>query len=36
MSHRIVIVGAGYAGIEAALHLNKKGRKDDLASFAVA
>ncbi len=30
MPHRIVIVGAGYAGIEAALHLNRKGRKDDL------
>lgn len=30
MPHRIVILGAGYAGIEAALHLNKKGRKDDL------
>lgn len=30
MSKRIVIVGAGYAGIEAALHLNRKGKKDDL------
>jgi NADH dehydrogenase len=28
MSKRIVIVGAGYAGIEAALYLNKRGRRD--------
>jgi len=31
MSKKILIVGAGYAGIEAALHLNKKGKKDDLS-----
>lgn len=30
MAKKIVIVGAGYAGIEAALKLNKKGRKDGL------
>ncbi len=30
MSKKIVIVGAGYAGIEAAIKLNKKGRRDDL------
>lgn len=30
MSKKIVIVGAGYAGIEAAIKLNKNGRKDDL------
>lgn len=30
MSHRIVIVGAGYAGIEAAQRLNRKGRRDDI------
>jgi len=30
MSERIVIVGAGYAGIEAALKLNKKGKKEKL------
>lgn len=30
MSKKIVIVGAGYAGIEAALKLNKKGKRDDL------
>ena len=29
MSKKVVIVGAGYAGIEAAIKLNKKGRKDD-------
>ncbi len=27
---KIVIVGAGYAGVEAALRLNKKGKKKDL------
>jgi NADH dehydrogenase len=30
MSEKIVIVGAGYAGIEAALKLYKKGRKEKL------
>lgn len=30
MAKRIVIVGAGYAGVEAALKLYKKGRKDDI------
>lgn len=30
MSKKVVIVGAGYAGIEAALKLNKKGKKDGL------
>lgn len=30
MPKKIVIVGAGYAGIEAALKLYKKGRRDDL------
>ena len=30
MAKRIVIVGAGYAGVEAALHLNRKGKRDDL------
>lgn len=30
MAKRVVIVGAGYAGIEAALKLYKKGRKDDI------
>jgi NADH dehydrogenase len=28
MSKKIIIVGAGYAGIEAALYLNKRGRTD--------
>ena len=28
MPKKIVIVGAGYAGIEAALFLNKRGRSD--------
>jgi NADH dehydrogenase len=31
MPKKIVIVGAGYAGIEAALQLHKRGRKDDIA-----
>jgi len=35
MPNRIVIVGAGYAGIETALHLNKKGRKDDLEILLI-
>lgn len=30
MSKKILIVGAGYAGVEAALRLNRKGKKDDL------
>jgi NADH dehydrogenase len=30
MANRVVIVGAGYAGIEAALKLYKKGKKDDI------
>ncbi len=30
MSNKVVIVGAGYAGIEAALKLHKKGKKDNL------
>ena len=30
MAKRIVIAGAGYAGVEAALKLYKKGKKDDL------
>jgi NADH dehydrogenase len=30
MAKRVLIVGAGYAGIEAALTLNKKKRKDDI------
>ncbi len=30
MSHRVVIVGAGYAGVEAALHLNRKSRKGEV------
>ena len=30
MSKRVLILGAGYAGIEAALYLNRKGKKDDL------
>ncbi len=30
MAKRIVIVGAGYAGVEAALHLNRKGKRDDV------
>ena len=28
MAKKVVIVGAGYAGIAAALHLNRKGKKD--------
>ncbi len=31
MSQKILIVGAGYAGVKAALHLNKKGKKDKLS-----
>ncbi len=30
MPKKIVIVGAGYAGVEAALKLNKKGKRDDI------
>lgn len=30
MAKKILILGAGYAGIEAALTLNKKGKKEDL------
>ncbi len=30
MAKRIVILGAGYAGVTAALHLNKKGKRDDI------
>ena len=30
MSKRVLILGAGYAGIEAALYLNRKGKRDDL------
>ena len=30
MSKKAVIVGAGYAGVAAAIYLNKKGKKDDL------
>jgi len=30
MAKRVVILGAGYAGVEAALKFNKKGRKDDV------
>lgn len=30
MTKRVIIVGAGYAGVEAALALNKNKRKDDL------
>lgn len=30
MPKKIVIVGAGYAGVEAALKLNKRGRRDDI------
>jgi len=30
MTKRILIVGAGYAGVEAALRLNRKGKKDNL------
>lgn len=30
MTKKIAIVGAGYAGVEAALYLNRKGKKDDL------
>ncbi|MDD2579256.1 MAG: NAD(P)/FAD-dependent oxidoreductase [Eubacteriales bacterium] len=30
MSKRVLIVGAGYAGIEAALYLNRKARREDL------
>ncbi len=30
MSKKIIIAGAGYAGIEAALKLYKKGRRDDI------
>lgn len=31
MSKKVVIIGAGYAGIETALKLNKRGKKDDLS-----
>ena len=30
MSKHIVVLGAGYAGVEAALHLNRKGKRDDI------
>lgn len=30
MTKKAIIVGAGYAGVAAALYLNKKGKKDDL------
>lgn len=30
MTKKVLIVGAGYAGVEAALYLNRKGKKDDL------
>lgn len=30
MAKKVVILGAGYAGVTAALHLNKKGKRDDL------
>ena len=30
MAKKVLIVGAGYAGIEAALTLNKKKKKDDI------
>lgn len=30
MTKKAVIVGAGYAGVAAALYLNRKGKKDDL------
>lgn len=30
MTRKVLIVGAGYAGVEAALKLNRKGKKDDL------
>lgn len=35
MSKRVVIVGAGYAGINAALTLNKKKKKDDLEIILI-
>ena len=31
MAHRVIILGAGYAGIAAALYLNKNKKKDDLS-----
>ena len=30
MPKKVLIVGAGYAGVEAALKLNKRAKKDDL------
>ena len=30
MAKKILIVGAGYAGVAAALHLNRKGKRDNL------
>lgn len=30
MAKKVVIVGAGYAGVAAALHLNRKGKRDNI------